>query len=108
MPSSAWKKKERRIGEHTSELQSHSHLVCRLLLEKKTRLRGGVTSAGDAGERRARLGGVSSVFRHAAVAADRTVLPSSLRLILRILFFFFKEAAPPEILLFPPTAPPPL
>src|SRR3954464_10263963 len=29
MPSSAWKKK------HTSELQSHDNLVCRLLLEKK-------------------------------------------------------------------------
>src|SRR3954449_5752604 len=25
---------ERRSEEHTSELQSHSHLVCRLLLEK--------------------------------------------------------------------------
>src|SRR5260221_5578685 len=29
------KKKERRSEEHTSELQSHSDLVCRLLLEKK-------------------------------------------------------------------------
>src|SRR5438132_9071427 len=27
--------KERRSEEHTSELQSHSDLVCRLLLEKK-------------------------------------------------------------------------
>src|SRR6202051_5353608 len=26
-----------RSEEHTSELQSHEHLVCRLLLEKKTR-----------------------------------------------------------------------
>src|SRR4051795_13775355 len=26
-----------RSEEHTSELQSHSHLVCRLLLEKKTK-----------------------------------------------------------------------
>src|SRR5438132_5872294 len=33
-----WKKKRRsrpRSEEHTSELQSHSDLVCRLLLEKK-------------------------------------------------------------------------
>src|SRR4051795_1032278 len=29
------KKKKRRSEEHTSELQSHSHHVCRLLLEKK-------------------------------------------------------------------------
>src|SRR5260221_2464198 len=28
-----------RSEEHTSELQSHSDLVCRLLLEKKTRIR---------------------------------------------------------------------
>src|SRR5438034_5535695 len=27
-----------KIGRHTSELQSHSDLVCRLLLEKKKRL----------------------------------------------------------------------
>src|SRR5256886_4054119 len=33
-PSSTW-----RSEEHTSELQSQSNLVCRLLLEKKNRLR---------------------------------------------------------------------
>src|SRR5260221_3857898 len=31
----AWTDNERRSEEHTSELQSHSDLVCRLLLEKK-------------------------------------------------------------------------
>src|SRR5476649_3099799 len=30
-----WRKAHRRSEEHTSELQSHSDLVCRLLLEKK-------------------------------------------------------------------------
>src|SRR5438034_4222485 len=30
-----WKKFDARSEEHTSELQSHSDLVCRLLLEKK-------------------------------------------------------------------------
>src|SRR3954449_7471135 len=35
MPSSALKKRALRSEEPTSELQSHSHLVCRLLLEKK-------------------------------------------------------------------------
>src|SRR5260370_7317509 len=41
-PASAWtrpisssKSKETRSEEHTSELQSHLNLVCRLLLEKK-------------------------------------------------------------------------
>src|SRR5438034_5547902 len=32
---------ENRSEEHTSELQSHSDLVCRLLLEKKNRLTAG-------------------------------------------------------------------
>src|SRR3954449_1207048 len=35
MPSSACQKCALRSEEHTSELQSHSHLVCRLLLENK-------------------------------------------------------------------------
>src|SRR3954449_12328721 len=34
MPASAWKKNPIRSEEHTSELQSHSHLVCRFLLEE--------------------------------------------------------------------------
>src|SRR5260221_14407485 len=31
--------RERRSEEHTSELQSHSDLVCRLLLEKKKKMK---------------------------------------------------------------------
>src|SRR4051795_7741431 len=48
MPSSACKKNAR-SEEHTSELQSHSHLVCRLLLEKKTSFAGSTTSAASVG-----------------------------------------------------------
>src|SRR5258708_12885662 len=33
--SAAWSRSSRRSEEHTSELQSPDHLVCRLLLEKK-------------------------------------------------------------------------
>src|SRR2546429_1936697 len=36
----------RRSEEHTSELQSRLHLVCRLLLEKKTKRSARATSAG--------------------------------------------------------------
>src|SRR5438876_8396337 len=36
-----------RSEEHTSELQSPVHLVCRLLLEKKQPLAGGHDSSGD-------------------------------------------------------------
>src|SRR5438552_13664681 len=35
MPASTWRS-GRRSEEHTSELQSPDHLVCRLLLEKKS------------------------------------------------------------------------
>src|SRR2546428_4963219 len=37
---------EQRSEEHTSELQSRSDLVCRLLLEKKNRARGGPSAYG--------------------------------------------------------------
>src|SRR5258708_25316476 len=36
--------RERRSEEHTSELQSPDHLVCRLLLEKKNNIPSGVDS----------------------------------------------------------------
>src|SRR5689334_23507440 len=36
-----------RSEEHTSELQSQFHLVCRLLLEKKNKLKGDVVVAHD-------------------------------------------------------------
>src|SRR5437588_1490577 len=36
-----------RSEEHTSELQSHSDLVCRLLLEKKKYIRGDVVVGGE-------------------------------------------------------------
>src|SRR5436305_10383650 len=35
LPVSSWPKSRLRSEEHTSELQSRPHLVCRLLLEKK-------------------------------------------------------------------------
>src|SRR5438034_8336942 len=37
LPASPFERKGLRSEEHTSELQSHSDLVCRLLLEKKKR-----------------------------------------------------------------------
>src|SRR4051795_7604661 len=48
MPSSACKKCALRSEEHTSDLQSHSHLVCRLLLEQKiAEIGGGKTGTTD-------------------------------------------------------------
>src|SRR2546430_8244178 len=37
-PKSAYRRQKERSEEHTSELQSQSNLVCRLLLEKKKQL----------------------------------------------------------------------
>src|SRR5207253_4703618 len=36
-PTSRWRERPTRSEEHTSELQSRGHLVCRLLLEKKNK-----------------------------------------------------------------------
>src|SRR3954467_1262852 len=90
-----------RSEEHTSELQSHDNLVCRLLLEKKTRPS---TREGPARRpplrsrrhgsrvRRVRLAGVGP---GAGGGPDR---PSQLAV---ALFFFLKEGAPPEFYPFP-------
>src|SRR5690242_21000914 len=40
-PSSRWRRSE----EHTSELQSHVNLVCRLLLEKKNKINNHINDA---------------------------------------------------------------
>src|SRR5438034_3207621 len=45
-----------RSEEHTSELQSHSDLVCRLLLEKKKHTHDVPDTAGQAGEKSLRAG----------------------------------------------------
>src|SRR5205809_6159901 len=54
-----WSKCSTRSEEHTSELQSRLHLVCRLLLEKKKTKRGDSDAARELGvteEDRKRLG----------------------------------------------------
>src|SRR5690554_6973431 len=57
MPPAGFFQEVHRSEEHTSELQSRPHLVCRLLLEKKKRLR---RSCGrGTKEDRVRSGGVS-------------------------------------------------
>src|ERR1039458_3416434 len=86
-----------RSEEHTSELQSLRHLVCRLLLEKKyppllriVRAFGARDSAGGpaAGERAG--AGVPAGGAPTAVG-----FPRRTRLARR--YFFFNDPAPPEI-----------
>src|SRR3989449_7789963 len=70
-PSSAWTCASpacsSRSEEHTSELQSRLHLVCRLLLEKKK-----VNSSGDIGNNAYITGGDKVfLFRNAPTEATR-------------------------------------
>src|SRR4051795_1975086 len=92
-----------RSEEHTSELQSHSHLVCRLLLEKKK------TYAINYSEQRTQA---ERWYTHdwaptpAAYAPLLRSLPRGLseRFARSVaLFFFFKEPGPPGN---PPFSPP--
>src|SRR4051795_9623788 len=91
-----------RSEEHTSELQSHSHLVCRLLLEKKKQhiaVRGHLCASHIYWSGAARLG---------AALPARSMLffgsPRSSELFLTLFFFFFLMIRrPPRSTLFPYT-----
>src|SRR3954466_977383 len=96
-----------RSEEHTSELQSHDNIVCRLLLEKKTtkpacrttcrssasRPRAAVTAAGDQHGAGAWAG---------SAAAPPHPDPG------HGTFFFFNDRAPAEIYPLPPPGPLPI
>src|SRR3954462_1031416 len=85
-----------RSEEHTSELQSHDNLVCRLLLEKK-KGRGKGTSAADGHrcvgpDERSERAHRQARPQHAREALTRppVMLSAGRRA------FFLKEGAPPE------------
>src|SRR3954462_2740701 len=93
MPSSACQTCAR-SEEHTSELQSHDNLVCRLLLEKKT-----VVSTQGSHP-------VSAIARATATMTFRRIMPRSslaLETATRLLFFFLMIRRPPRSTLFPYT-----
>src|SRR6476646_7812723 len=106
---SGWTRRSRRLQnprseEHTSELQSHSDLVCRLLLEQKkvrvlAHLRHKVdTSAGVRGERAA--GGLAVLHRDDGPDRCRA---RGIRAHPRRLLFFLMIRRPPRSTLFPYT-----
>src|SRR6202522_379645 len=94
-----------RSEEHTSELQSRRHLVCRLLLEKKntgaTGFVGSHGARGDAAHCALHRPSHSAPPYPVSTLRLRLTSPSSLAR----LFFFLNKRAPPEISLFPPPAP---
>src|SRR3954467_2071441 len=96
----------RRSEEHTSELQSHDNLVCRLLLEKKKEaLDDSHESGGHAADtprhERAHAGHACRWRRRVASLCCYRWLP-------RGGFFFLNDRAPPEISPFPPRGPLPI
>src|SRR6204780_561513 len=102
----AWRRRQAsRSEEHTSELQSHSYLVCRLLLEKK-KSNGGLPSVGQcqphwcgtarsgraASESHPAMAGPTNVARHFVVSSEFD-------------FFFLNKRGPPNSSPFPLPAP---
>src|SRR3954463_11806867 len=96
MPSD-WSSDVCRSEEHTSELQSHDNLVCRLLLEKKKKRprRGRIRQRavrGRLGDRAGWRGGAlvdASLFLRALHPRGRRSE--------HLFFFFFNDPATPEI-----------
>src|SRR5471030_1005951 len=75
-----------RSEEHTSELQSLRHLVCRLLLEKKKNGVGGALRRNDRAPETARRGSAGQPGIGAGTACAKTLA-----------FFFFNDTATTEI-----------
>src|SRR3972149_4959706 len=91
-----------RSEEHTSELQSQSNLVCRLLLEKKKKIQVEMTSVVD------KQVGSGAIVRDLAHVRSRHLvrvysLCVSLFSFFLFFFFFFKYTGPPQIF---PLSPP--
>src|ERR1041385_8023755 len=94
------------IGEHTSELQSRLHLVCRLLLGKKKRR---PTEHEEHDRTRQAVAGLvaSACVESRMVFLRGCLLLWLLYIVLVVFFFFFYLHAPPPPSLPPPPPPPP-
>src|SRR4029434_5368614 len=84
-----------RSEEHTSELQSHLNLVCRLLLEKKKHNQAGDDGAAtdSACPRHSRIAPSDSCMAHCTHTRDSHASP----IWLSACFFFFNDTATTEI-----------
>src|SRR4051795_2001349 len=96
MPSSACQKSAR-SEEHTSELQSHSHLVCRLLLEKKNKhKRTGLPPTEGVRDRRTD-GRRRAAPPRGCLSVQLLGAPPLSHCFHLFFFFFLNDRAPPEI-----------
>src|SRR3954462_10949461 len=102
MPSSACKTNAR-SEEHTSELQSHDNLVCRLLLEKKMT----VGRLAPEGVRAVALGlprgGAPAIAGGLQGEAPEAIVPSASGQMPSLSVFFLMIRRPPRSTLFPYT-----
>src|SRR3954465_13335826 len=101
MPSSAVQTCAR-SEEHTSELQSHDNLVCRLLLEKKTLLSPTESLAGPQRTPRARQQGARAGRRQLRAGEDDSALRACMGEAEGEVFFLMIRR-PPRSTLFPHT-----
>src|SRR3954463_6808371 len=91
-----------RSEEHTSELQSHDNLVCRLLLEKKKDIERGVVET-DGSPQRERGGGAHRAAPARPPRPSRAPPALLVRCNARRVFFFLMIRRPPRSTLFPYT-----
>src|SRR3954466_14509615 len=90
-----------RSEEHTSELQSHDNLVCRLLLEKKPRHRTSPSPRRRPPLAHRRLPAVARARAPAGEGGRRAAEPPRGRP--PVIFFFLRAAEPRTPPLFPPS-----
>src|SRR3954463_11361535 len=86
-----------RSEEHTSELQSHDNLVCRLLLEKKTTAPPVRAVSADRRQRASTLVTTQSLASRSPQSPCFRGAGACFRLIALFLLFFFNNTATPEI-----------
>src|SRR3954466_14512300 len=97
-----------RSEEHTSELQSHDNLVCRLLLEKNTHRRAPPRRGGGTPRYFPRLDAPRAARRHSAQRLSARFASSWAGSAKCFFFFFLSERRPPKSSPFPPRPPPPV
>src|SRR3954467_12272153 len=104
MPSSACKKCALRSEEHTSELQSHDNIVCRLLLEKNTSTLRSRHAPTPTALHSTTTSPVAAAHDARGLRLGALLAGAGLKRVVLAFFFFLVVRAPRSLALFPPTA----
>src|SRR3972149_744695 len=100
-----WLPTAMRSEEHTSELQSQSNLVCRLLLEKKKTEKGCKTTTRVGHRQRGRAGALTRGVRQRPVSTSPSRDFNLSPILPAFVCFFLNDRAPPKSHPFPHPAP---